>query len=435
MLFASLILGSLIIAVPIATIFDGSIVHGVVLATTAVLLASIAVRLRPADATFVVSITRPVLMVAVIPVFWMVLQALPLNRLGLSNSIWESAASALGRPLNGSISIDPGATILSLTRYLSLVAIAFASAAVTVDRQRAEWVFFALAMAATLTAVLLSVTSMSNFGSLLNVGNTPPNNPAITALALGIILSAAGTLYNYKNAQTKSPRPTDRKSALHRPTFMPYVAALTICMAAFLLNATTQHYFAVCMGLTVLVAAFAARRFSLGPWGISAVFSLVLFVAISIIVVTYRDQTVGLTLAFAPLNYGPLVNVTQRILSDAGWAGFGAGTFAAILPIYRDINELAIGCAPPTAAAAIGIEMGLPFFWVGLVATIALVVTLLHGALKRGRDSIYSVAGASCGAVVMLQEFCDASMFSTSVSIIVAVTAGMAIVQSKSRLR
>jgi hypothetical protein len=142
---------------------------------------------------------------------------------------------------------------------------------------------------------------------------------------------------------------------------------------------------------------------------------------------------VDLTLAFATHAPAPLIAVTRRVLTETGWAGTGAGTFAAVLPIYRDIDALATGPIAPTAVAAIAVEMGRPFLWVILVAAIALAVTLLRGALRRGRDSSYSTAGASCVVAITLLAFGNAALFSTPILMIAAVVVGIGIAQSKSR--
>ena len=116
------------------------------------------------------------------------------------------------------------------------------------------------------------------------------------------------------------------------------------------------------------------------------------------------------------------------------WAGSGAGTFAAVLPIYQGIDELAIGQVAPTAAAAIAIEMGWPIFWAILMAVIALVFFLLRGALRRQRDSYYSIAGAGCTVATALLSFGNFAVLTTPISTIAAVAVGIAIAQSKSRL-
>jgi hypothetical protein len=83
--------------------------------------------------------------------------------------------------------------------------------------------------------------------------------------------------------------------------------------------------------------------------------------------------------------------------------------------------------------AAIAVEMGWPFLLASLIATIALVVALLRGALQRGRDSFYAMAGASCVVAMTLLAFGNAGLLSTPVSVMTAAIVGMAIAQSKSR--
>src|SRR5450631_1976015 len=166
---APLFLVLLIVTTPVILIFDGPIIHGLVTATAAVSLAIVALRIRPGEAGFLSTVIRPMAIIAAIPALWMLVQVLPLKTVGLANPIWESAAAALGRPLAGSISIDPGATLISLARYLSAAAIAFVAAAVAIDRRRAEWVLFALTAATTLIALMVLA---AGFGGFTFLGNS-----------------------------------------------------------------------------------------------------------------------------------------------------------------------------------------------------------------------------------------------------------------------
>ena len=91
--------------------------------------------------------------VAAVPALWVLIQVLPLG--AIAHPIWTSLETALGRPVTGSISIDPGASVIALGQYLSLAAIGFVSAAVAVDRHRAEWILFALTGATAAIALIL----------------------------------------------------------------------------------------------------------------------------------------------------------------------------------------------------------------------------------------------------------------------------------------
>jgi hypothetical protein len=429
---APLFLVLLIVTTPVIFIFDGPIIHGLVIAAAAVSAAIVALRIRPAEAGFLSTVTRLMAIIAAIPALWILFQVLPLKTVGLAHPIWESAAAALGRPLAGSISIDPGATLISLARYLSAVAIAFVAAAVAIDRRRAEWVLFALTAATTIIALMVLAAGLGNFTFLSKSIGSPASAATTDSAGLGIILAVATALYTIERAKTQQLGQGESAVWL-RLTSAACLIAVAICSLAVFVGATSQTYFAVSYGVATFAVAIVGRRFRLGPWGYSAIVSVALVVGIAAVALQPRRQTMDLTLAFAARAPAPLIAVTQRVLTETRWTGTGVGTFAAVLPIYRDIDELAAGSIAPTAASAIAVELGRPFLWAILIAAMALALTLLRGAVRRGRDSFYSMAGASSIVAITLLAFGNMGMFSTPVLVIAAAAVGIAIAQSKSR--
>ena len=429
---AALFLVLLIVTMPAILIFDGLITHGVVVATAAALTAIVGLRTRPGEAVFLSSVIRPIAIVAAFPAMWMLIQVLPLGASGLSHPIWESAAAALGRPLAGSISIDPGATLISLVRYLSMAAIAFVASAVAVDRHRAEWILFALTIATTLIGLLILTASLGGLTVFSGYDDSSARIAASDSATLGIILAAAGAFHALERGNLRA-EDQRRSAGSFQLAFVACLGAAAICSLAVFVSATRQTYFAATCGIATLIIAIVIRRFRFGPWGYSAIVSAALVIAFAAVALQPGGRTMDLTVAFAAQAPKPLIAVTQRVLAETSWVGTGAGTFAAILPIYRDIDELGIAPVSPTAAAAIAVEMGRPFLWAVLIAAIALAVTLMRGALRRGRDSFYSTAGASCAVATMLLAFGNAGVFSTPVLVIAAAAVGIAIAQSKSR--
>ena len=430
---APLFVAFLIVTTPVILVFDGPIIHGFVIAAAAVSVAIVAIRIRPGEADFLLSsVIRPIAIVALIPALWMVVQVLPLNPFGLANSVWDSAAAALGRPLVGSISIDPGTTLVSLARYLSATAIAFVTAAVAVDRHRAEWILFALTAATTIISLMVLVARLDAFTFLSGIASGSAANAGTDCAALGVNLAAATALHTFERAKMRG-MDQSRSAVRFRLTFWACFVAVAVCAVAVLVNSASQTYFAVICGVTILAVTFSMRRLNLGPWGFSAIVSVASVVAIAVIAVKLGSQTAGFTLAFADHAAAPLIAVTHHVLTETSWTGTGAGTFAAVLPIYRDVDELAAGVIPPTAAAAIAVEIGRPFLWGVLVAATALVITLLRDALRRGRDSFYATAGATCVVVATFLAFGNAGLLSTPVLIITASVVGIAVAQRKSR--
>ena len=428
---AQIIAVLLIVTTPAILVIDGPIIHGLVGLATAISVALVAVRIRPGEADFLSSVIRPMAVVAAIPALWMLIQVLPLKTFGLANPVWESAASALGRPLAGCISIDPGMTLISLAKYLWSTGIAFVAVAIAIDRHRAEWIFLVLTAATTLIAVMVLVANLTDFALLRNSANVA-GDAATNCAALGVILAASAAFGAFERDKR---RETDQSGSAiwSGRTFLACLVALVVCSTAVFMGAASLTHFAVFGGVLMLAITFGMRNLSMGPWGFSAIVSVVSVVAIAAIAFRLGNQTEGLTLAFASHATASLISVTHHALTETSWTGTGAGTFAAVLPIYRDINEMSAGQFAPTDAAAIAVEMGRPFLWGILAAAAALVITLLRGALQRGRDSFYPAAGASCMFAATILAFGNAAMFSTPLLIVVASTVGVAIAQSKSR--
>jgi hypothetical protein len=427
---ATLLIVLLIVTIPASLILDGPITHGLIVAAAAALVAIVALRLRPGGAGFLATVIRPLALLAAIPALWMFAQIMPLGALGLAHPIWGSAAEALGRPIVGSISINPGATLVALARYLSTFAVAFVAAAVAVDRYRAGWILFALTASTTLIALFLlalslgEITFLSNSNNALAIGDR-----AAECSALGVIVAAAAALHILERSQA------DQSGALvwYRPTIVACLAAFILCSAAVIMGATNQACFAVACGVATLAAAIFIRRFSPGPWGLAAIVSVVLVVVIAAIVLQPDSQKVGLLLEFATRAPPQMIALTHSILADRNWVGTGAGTFAAVLPIYRNIDQLETGLVPPSAVAAIAIELGRPFLLASLIAAIVSVTAFLRSAVRRGRDAIFPMAGASCLVTATLFAFCNSALLSTPVSVITATIIGIAVAQSKSR--
>jgi len=429
MFFTLYILVLLIFTAPITVVLDEPIIPGLLSAAAAMSVAIVGLRIPYGEARFLSTIVRPVAAIAAIPAIWMLIQATPLPSYGLAHSIWKSAGAALGLPLAGSISIDPGATLIALTRYLSATAFAFVAAAVAIDRLRAEWVLFALAATTTMIALMALAVNLE-FVILGSDGAEQARNAATDCAGLGIIFAAAAAL---RASEREKPLRPDQTSPWVRPMVVVWLVALAICLLAFIAGAKGPTYFAVICGVATLVVAITIQRFSIGPWGIAAIISIAVLIVIAAIAFEPDTRTLDLTLAFASQVPAPLIAITQRVLSEASWAGTGAGTFAAVLPIYRDIDGLGTGSIAPTAAATIAVEMGRPFFWAILAAATALALTLLRGALRRHRDSIYSITGASCLVALTLLSFGNAALLRSPFVLIGTVAIGVAVAQSKSR--
>ena len=420
------ILVALICGSPVILLWDGLVAQGLVAGITAVALAIAARALRPGETEFLISVARPLLVAAAVPALWVLLQILPLGV--LAHPIWKSAETALQHPIAGTISVDPGASIIALGQYLSVTAVAFLSAAVAVDRQRAEWILFALTVAVTIVGLIVITQNLFFPGAWLAAF---AQVQATDCASLGTIIAGAACIRAIERYETRSAQ---QRSMLTGPqTFISCGAGLAICGVALTLGAKQEVIFATCYGLLALACQVIVRRFGLGLWGVAGMAVPALGIAIILVATHPAQRGMSAPFAFAGGSPPSLTALSQRMLDDAPLVGTGAGTFAALAPIYREMDDPPSGPTAATAAGAFAIELGKPMLWLIAAATAGFIVMLLRASLQRGRDSFYSAMGGSSLITLLLLAFTNAGLFGTATGLIVAATLGLAFAQSESR--
>src|ERR1700730_11988909 len=139
MIAAFIMLTSLIALLPAIMMVDGNLANGVVSAIVAIAMVTVVLTLHTSDLNRFSRLLGPTAFIVLfIPCVWMLLQVLPISIRSLANPVWVSASTALDKPFVGAMSLDIGATLLSLARYCAILATAFITATVTLNRQRAE---------------------------------------------------------------------------------------------------------------------------------------------------------------------------------------------------------------------------------------------------------------------------------------------------------
>jgi len=422
-----LILVTLICTAPAILLGDGLIMQGLVAGIVAVALAITARALRPGEAGFLISVVLPPAVVAAIPALWVLIQLLPLRV--LAHPIWKDAETALGHPVVGTISVNSGASVIALGQYLCVVGVVFLSAAVAVDRQRAEWILFALT-AAVVAIALITWRHDWFFPEVWRPSFTRAQ--AIDCVSMGTIIAGAACIRTIERYETRRSNP-QRSVPVLLWTLVACGAALAICGAVAMFGATRETLIATAYGVFALIGISIVRRFPLGAVGTAAIAAPALAAAIVLLAYQPVERGTSVPLAFTGASDPSLIALSERVLYDAPLVGTGAGTFAALAPIYRQIDDPPPGATAATGAAALAIELGKPMFWLITVAAAGAIFMLLRAALQRGRDSFYPAMGGSCLITVLLLSFNNAGLFGTASSLIAAAAIGLAIAQRKSR--
>ncbi len=422
----------LICATPAILIINSPIEDGIIPAILALAVAFVARTIRPGQADHFFSLARPVAIVAAVPAVWIIVQMLPLGIVGVSNPIWDSASGAIGHPIRGSISIDPGFTLLSLSRYFTMTAVLFLSIVASLDRQLAQWVLFALTTATALIALVLIGDDLAGTNFLFATENTALGIGALDSAALGLILSSASAIGVFDRFQTQ--RIKGKSSiATFAMAFAFCIVAFSVSALAIFLHATGYLILAAVLGLATLGVVVLIRRLGLGAWGRSAIGSVAIVIAVSVVATQPASRVTALMLPLVPQASVSHSSLAERILAATPWTGTGAGTFATLIPIYRDADEVVTDYSPPNVATKIAIEAGRPAVWTVLFIAIAAAAALFWGALRRGRDLFYSAAGAGCIVAVVLLSFANVGMVQTTTSVVASAVLGLAFGQRLSR--
>ena len=401
--------------------------QGLVAGGIGVALAIAAITVRPGETEFLVSIIRHLLVFALLPILWIVFQILPLRI--FAHPIWANAEAALGHTIAGTVSVDAGASVLSLGQYIVLAGITLLSAAIAIERGRAEVLLFTLTYAVTMIAAI----ALTHAWLLPSLQLSPfLRAQAAVCVAMGTIIASAGCIRTVERYETRAARPRRRGSTLLL-TFVGSSTALVICATTLVLDGTRQEQVAAACGVALLVCITIIRRLQLQLWGIAIIAISLTAAAILLIATQPSARGRSLLLSFALSSPTSPPSVSERVLKDAPFAGTGAGTFAVVAPIYREMGEPPTDSVAATTAASLGIELGRPLLWLIVAVTAASIVLLLNCCLKRGRDSFYPAMGASCLATMLLLSFVNPGLLGNAAGLIAAITLGLSIAQSKSR--
>jgi hypothetical protein len=419
--FAILIL--LIAAAPVLTIMGGILSAGFLLAMAALAIALIVLTSPTNEFSRLGALWKPIIPFALIPCIWMLVQLAPVPG-WLAHSAWASASAALDQSITGAITLDIGATLLGLCLYSLALAIAIIATAVALDRRRAETILFGLMAAAGLTAATLIGLDVG-FSLFTDLGHFVQRPQMWTVALLGFILSCATALRAYEHSQRQ--RATDASTWAAATAS---IAVMAICLSAIATSAHPAVLLAAASGVFILVGLAVIRRLRLGPWEQSGIAAAGIIALIGLSAAIPANRVGDIMLAW-PSEPQVSIETAERMLADAKWVGTGAGTFAALLPIYRDVDDADFHAAP-TAAVAIAIEMGRPLLWLLVIAALVSALSLVKRALMRGREYIYAGTGAACIVAVLVSSFANAGILGLGASLLTSVVCGLALAQSRS---
>lgn len=389
----------------------------------AVGLILVAVKLPPGETRRFGALVRPLVIGAAIPALWILFQMAPVPA-GLAHPVWASVKAGLPSSIAGSITVDIGATAIAFVSFLTLVGAILLATAVTINRDRAEIVLIVLTGATTLLSLGLVVASV--FG----LGSRAVREELLDSACLGVILAAACACLVYERHETRRAKLGFRDARFIYP-LLASLAAFLISATAVAISRSGSLIFAASCGVGLFSAVFLVRRLSLGRWGAGAI-----GITATVIVIALISGAAGTAsdprLAFVRKDPAT-VELTERILADAPFFGDGAGAFSSILPIYQFGDDTAQERQAVTAAAKLSIEMGRTMLWAAAIVAGLAVIQFLSASAKRGRDSFYTAAAASCIVSLIALAFINTGLFGPTLPVLSTVVIGLGLAQSQGR--
>src|ERR1700730_6113717 len=333
MIAAFIMLTSLIALLPAMMMVDGNLANGVVSAILAMAMVTVVLTLHTSDLNRFSRLLGPTAFIFLfIPCLWMLLQVLPIRTRSLANPVWMSASTALDKPFVGAISLDISVTLLSLARYCAILAAAFVTATVTLNKHRAESVLYLLMGIAALIAAELIGYDLG-YLRLPGYEHLGERADAMNIAVIGFVLSSATMIHAYEHLDNTRHRKS-RKTVIVGASGS--IASLFVCLSAILISADPILFLAALFGIGILIAVLAIRRWRFGPLGQAGIAALAAVAMFGFFAFVPAKKGADLTLA---LSTQAKISSIERMLSEAKWAGSGAGSFEALLPIYRDTEE------------------------------------------------------------------------------------------------
>src|SRR6266702_768421 len=260
------------------------------------------------------------------PLFWMLMQSIPLPFASIVNPIWPTAAIALNAPsLAGHISIDPGSTLRSLVWYLTVLSVAVSTLIIAEDRRRAETILIALGASATFVSLEMLVARSDALVAMMPaIGRARSGLTTVALLAVNsngaIIAMAVERQLNKTNLDLSLSGP-------FLPKLFAGILGIAIALAAIGTQENASLFVLVILGLAVMAFVAIFRRIGIRPWPSAILIAVLIGMASAgFLQLFQRTPASGLLGVVAPSG-GASIAIAQRALSDSSWVGSGVGTF------------------------------------------------------------------------------------------------------------
>jgi O-antigen ligase len=379
-------------------------------------------------------------------VLWIGCQTLMWSSSPLVNPIWGMASEALGRPIEGSISVDRDLTTLALVRLITAASVFWIALQLCRDGGRADRFVGVLAVIGCAYAGYGLIAAKTGQLPWLKippaggrVSSTFYNRNSFSAYAGVTLIALAGlTLQLYQRRMAGAAEGWRLRLATFIDITGQEGAALLcggfLTLVALLFTGSRGGITATGAGLVMLVVL--ARRGAGARGGKSTAVMLLGLVLGAATLYAFGGifagslEERGVTDASRMAVYA----LTLRSILDAPVLGFGYGTFADVFPMYRDgsLSVAGIWLQAHDTYLEIFQGLGLLFGSLLIASVVLLVLRCIKGALRRQSQMMVPQVAASAAFLFAIHSLVDFPLQIQGIALTFAALLGAGVAQSES---
>lgn len=361
---------------------------------------------------------------------WIVVQDAPWIGASLANPIWNMTSQVLGRPLDGTISVDRDLTELALLRLLTAASVFWLALQLCRDATRAGRLVAAVAAISSgyaLYGLIVATTGQLNWLAITIVNDLVSatfvnRNHFATYAGIGLI-AVAGLLIQ---CDTRTAAGRSRPPQLGRFIGASGSASAILIAGGFLLpvallwtgsrgGVLSTGAGILALGALALYGSHPGRRRL-----VSTILPLAGVLAVILLVVSGGALAKRLMeRGLADVGRLAAYRLTARSILERPILGFGDGTFSDVFPMYRDRSLSVAGTWTQAHNTYLEVLQGLGLMLgIMLIAAVALLaLRCAAGVLRQRQGAIAPIVALGATCLVGLHATVDSSLQTQAVAL------------------
>ena len=368
----------------------------------------------------------------------------------MHHPIWQMAADALNKPIDGSISVDRDLTTLALLRLITSASVFWLAIQLCRSASRANFLLKSIAAISGAYAAYGLFAFALMPGRILWFGPPFPRtgfttstfinpNTFATYAGMGLVVICGLILSLYRNEFTAATVSLRFRIATFIEVMGQKGAVLLgggfVILVALLLSQSRGGTLSTAFGLLVLGAlTFKTRKqASVAQRGAIILFGALL---VGVTAFAFGDVLVGRIAqqGFRDSSRLAVYTIAMRSILDAPLLGYGYGTFVDVFPMFRDQSVGTFGKWEMAHSTYLEVFQGLGLlFGSMLVASIVLLaLRCVRGAMTRQENEMLPCVAAGIAFLLGAHSLIDFSLQIQSIAITFMAVLGAGVAQSES---